>query len=250
MPTSREVVQEACTRLGYLPDKLPAERARRDFNALLRRLFEDTLTVLEEHERQVDAGQVLPELVRMQRSDIDQERDAMRSEGDDTDALHASVVRLLRKWHQVLRGLFLSVSQSRKQRGGKDFEYQIQTLLGLAQIPHEVQPKRERSDFIFPSTELLHKDRPKAVLLSAKRTLRERWQQVVNELQQVQCPNTYLATAEDRIAQNALNGIKARNIYLVVWDELKNESYAGEPLVVGYSQFIRDLTQHFLRQWQ
>jgi hypothetical protein len=180
---------------------------------------------------------------------VERERVAMRREGDDAEALQAAVVRLLRSWHETLRGLFLSVSQSRKQRGGKDFEYQIQVLLELAQIPHEVQSRRERADFILPSAELLRRDRPKAVLLSAKRTLRERWQEVVDELQRVGCPNTYLATTDESLTSNVVAEIKQRNIYLVVWDHVSLDKFPQEPAVVGYSKFIADLTTHFFPQW-
>jgi hypothetical protein len=131
----------------------------------------------------------------------------------------------------------------------EDFEYQIQILLELAQIPHEVQSRRERADFILPSTELLDKDRPKAVLLSAKRTLRERWQEVVDELQRVGCPNTYLATTDESFTKNVVAEIKKRNIYLVVWDHVSAEKFPQEPAVIGYSKFIHDLTQHFLPRW-
>lgn len=249
MPSSLSVVQETCRRLGYLPGALDVNQVRTGFDGLLRKLFEETLVVLEECERQVDAGEILPEFVRLQQADIERERLNMRNEGDDTAAFQSAIVRLLQSWHRTLRGVFLSISQSRKQRGGKDFEYQIQVLLELALIPHEVQSRRERADFILPSAELLQRDRPKAVLLSAKRTLRERWQEVVDELQRVGCPNTYLATADDSFTKNVVAEIRQRNIYLVVWDEVANGKFADEHAVIGYSKFIRDLTDHFLPQW-
>ena len=249
MPSSLAVVDETCRRLGYLPGSATAEDVRKGFNSMLRRLFDETLNVLEEHERRIDGGQILPEFVQLQRADIERERQEMRREGDDESALQAAVTRLLGNWRETLRGIFLSISQSRKQRGGKDFEYQIQRLLELAQIPHEVQPRRERADFILPSSDLLQRDRPKAVLLSAKRTLRERWQEVVDELQRVGCPNTYLATTDESFTQNVVGEIGKRNIYLVVWDEVKQRKFAGVAAVVGYSKFIADLTGHFLPQW-
>jgi hypothetical protein len=173
----------------------------------------------------------------------------MRREGDDAAAFESAIVRLLKEWHETLRGLFLSISQSRKQRGGKDFEYQIQLLLELSQIPHEVQSRRERADFILPSAGLLRANRPRAVLLSAKRTLRERWQEVVDELQRVGCPNTYLATTDEAVTGNVVAEIHSRNIYLVVWDEVKASRFRGSNGVISYSAFVEDLTTHFLPRW-
>jgi hypothetical protein len=249
MPTSLAVVQEACRRLDCLSGRRSCEEARNQFNSLLRALFDETLVVLEEFEADIDGRQVLQDFVVLHRSDVLDEREQMRREGDDVDSLERAVVRLLCKWHRGLHGVFLSVSQSRKQRAGKDFEYQIQVLLELAEIPHQVQSKRERADFILPSSELLETDRPRAVLLSAKRTLRERWQEVVDELQRVNCPNTYLATADEEFTSSVANEIKKRNIYLVTWDDVKKERFANDPGVVSYSKFMQDICTHFLPQW-
>jgi len=249
MPSSRDVVDETFERLGYSHGRITAEEARRNFDSLLRRFFDETLKVLEEHEQQVDAGMVLPKFVSAHQNDIERAREDMRRGGDDTIALQDTVVRLLQGWHETLRGLFLSISQSRKTRGGKDFEYQLQALLELAKIPHEVQAQKYRSDFILPSAQLLDTEKPKAVLLTAKRTLRERWQEVVDELEKVKCPNTYLATADDKITSNVVGEISKRNIYLVVWDSVNFDKFPDEPMVLGYSKFISVLTQHFLPQW-
>ena len=249
MPKSLAVVQEACTRLGYTAGKVTPSEVRSNFNEYLRHLFVTTLVVLEEYEQAIDAEQVIPQVVQLLADDVQREREQMKREGDTTTAFQSAISRLLSGWHGLLRGLYLSIAQSRKQRGGKDFEYELQSLLTLGDIPFEVQSQKDRADFIFPSSDLLYKERPKAVLLTAKRTLRERWQEVVNELAAIQCPNTYLATAEEKIASNALSGIRARNIYVIVWDEVKSSRYQSEPFVVGYSKFLQDLTRHFLPQW-
>jgi len=249
MPTSAEVVKEACNRLGYLSTSLQPDEVRQSFDARLRNLFEQALVVLEDYERKIDAGLVLPELVRGHRSDIEAEHRQLEKGGNGPDALQEAVTRLLKGWHVMLRGLFLSVSQSRKQRGGKDFEYQIRTLLELAAIPNEAQSRRERADFLLPSSAMLQTERPKAVLLSVKRTLRERWQQVVRELQDIGCPNTYLATAEDRVAPTVVQGINLHNIYVVVWEQVKREQFPTTAMVLGYNQFIVLVTTHFMPQW-
>jgi hypothetical protein len=249
MPTSADVVKEACERLTYSGSGVTREDIRLSFDTRLRSLFEETLVVLEDYEERIDAGLILPELVRERRSDIEGEYRQLEKAGHGPDAFQEAVTRLLKGWHVILRGLFLSVSQSRKQRGGKDFEYQIRTLLDLAAIPYEAQSRRERADFLLPSSAMLGTEKPKAVLLSVKRTLRERWQQVVRELQDIGCPNTYLATAEDGVAHSVVEGITRHNIYVVVWEQLKREQFPTAPMVVGYNQFIGLVTAHFMPQW-
>jgi len=72
---------------------------------------------------------------------------------------------------------------------------------------------------------------------------------VVDELQRVGCPNTYLATTDESLTANVVAEIKQRNIYLVVWDHVSADKFPQEPAVIGYSKFVRDLTEHFLPQW-
>jgi hypothetical protein len=249
MPSSAEVVREASARLGYSTGGVAFDEIRQSFDARLRKLFEETLVVLEDYEQEVDAGLILPQLVSGHRPDIEIEYRQLQRADNGPDALQEAVTRLLARWHGILRGLFLSVSQSRKQRGGKDFEYEIRTLLELARIPYEAQSRRERADFLFPSSAMLQTERPKAVLLSVKRTLRERWQQVVRELQDINCPNTYLATAEDTVAPSVVEGITTHNIYVVVWEEVKRVQFPSTGMVVGYNQFIQRVTGLFLPQW-
>jgi len=249
MPSSAEVVREACARLGYSAANVALDDARQSFDARLRKLFEETLVVLEDYEQKIDAGLILPELVSGHRPDIEAEYRQLQRADNGPDAFQEAVTRLLRGWHTILRGLFLSVSQSRKQRGGKDFEYQIRTLLELAGIPYEAQSRRERADFLLPSSAMLQTEHHKAVLLSVKRTLRERWQQIVRELQDINCPSTYLATAEDTVASSVVEAIAGRNIQVVVWEEVKRVQFPSTPMVVGYNQFIERVTGFFMPQW-
>ena len=119
MPSSRQIVEETLNRLNY---NLEDPRfVRKHFDKLLREVFQRTLHVLEEHEEEVD-------------------REVLKQAGFQINS----------QQYKLLREYFLSVSQSRKQRGGKDFELQVQTLLERAAIPFEAQPRKERVDLILP----------------------------------------------------------------------------------------------------
>ncbi|HID61850.1 MAG TPA: hypothetical protein EYP49_03770 [Anaerolineae bacterium] len=93
------------------------------------------------------------------------------------------------------------------------------------------------------------RDRNLAIVLSAKRTLRERWQEVVDELQRMNSPNVYLATTDESISLKKQREIAQRNIYLVVWDEVKQASFPDDSLVVGYSEFVNRILTHFEARW-
>ena len=59
------------------------------------------------------------------------------------DGFRAGVLHLMRSWYPHLRRCFLSISQSRKSRGGKDFELQIEGLLTLAGLPFDRQIRKD-----------------------------------------------------------------------------------------------------------
>jgi len=149
MPPSRQIVEEALVELERTHNIADQNYVRANFNQLLRELFVKTLEVLERYEERVDI-QLLQQV------------------------LGGCRVRLTPRQYRLLRDYFLSVSQSRKQRGGKDFELQVQGLLVRAGIPFVAQTRRERVDLVLPDQQLWNVDRARAVLISLKRTLRER----------------------------------------------------------------------------
>lgn len=217
MPSSQEVIEETLKRLSH--DLSDQAFVRKHFNSLLHEMFEKTLDVLEECEEKVDVG-----------------------------VLKEAGFKLNKTQYRLLRDYFLSVSQSRKQRGGKDFELQVQALLEKAGIPFEAQPRKERVDLILPSRSLWERDRARVVLLSLKRTLRERWRQVVDELYNLRCPNTYILTAETSLPQNSVQEIFSRSIYLVVWDEVKHEF--GNHRIFSMTELMERLSRIHMPVWE
>lgn len=248
IPSSREIVSQTLHELGYT-DQLASEHIRHNFNEYLRRVFEHALEVLERYEKPAYAVGAIDELADLQREDLVEARQVMKRAGDDEAAFETAFKWLIKKWYRFLWTLFLSISQSRKTRGGKDFELALSGLLDLMNIRHERQPARYRADFILPSMDVYRRDRNLAIVLSAKRTLRERWQEVVDELQRMNSPNVYLATTDESISLEKQREIAQRNIYLVVWDEVKQASFSDDSLVVGYSEFVNRILTHFEARW-
>jgi hypothetical protein len=249
IPSSREIVSQTLHELGYTDQLVDSEHVRQNFNEYLRGVFEHALEVLERYEEPTYAVGAIDKLADLQRDDLVEARQVMKQAGDDEAAFETAFKWLIRKWYRFLWTLFLSISQSRKTRGGKDFELAISGLLELMNIPHERQPARYRADFILPSVDVYRRDRNLAIVLSAKRTLRERWQEVVDELQRMNSPNVYLATTDESISLEKQKEIAQRNIYLVIWDEVKRASFPDASLVVGYSEFVNRILIHFEARW-
>jgi len=246
MPPSAQVVVETWDLLGY--ESLDVDQVRANFNELLYDLFIKTLDVLESHEQKVDVETLLPQVVQKNPGLVASLRSKMKNLGDDEHALAATLSHFLQNVHPVLKGYYLSIAQSRKQRGGQDFQLQVEFLLKNAAIPYEKQATESRVDFLLPSKKAFEKDRPRSVVLSLKRTLRERWKQVASEIKDLKCPNTYLVTTE-KITPKDVDDIKALTIYFVVWDSVKRQSFPSEPAVVGFSKLIGDIVGLYMPQW-
>jgi hypothetical protein len=245
LPSSKEIIDETFEELGYVPDTISPDEVMANFNSILREAWEHALVVLERHEERVYATGITRELSEEYPDDIEEANRVAEDEG-----FLAGVTRLLESWYPMLRRAFLSVSQSRKQRGGKDFELQIEKLLDLAEVPYFKQEPRYRTDLILPDLETFERNKTIAVIVSVKRTLRERWAEVAEELFNLRSPNVFLFTADENVTGTHVERICGQyNIHLVVWDHVKAERYPGEPLVLGYTEWANERLAVLRQYW-
>ena len=245
LPGSAAIVKETFERLGYVEGAISAEEVIKRFNELLRTLWMETLVTLETHEDRVYAAGIPRELIKEFPDQFSASEHVARSQG-----FQEGVTHLISQWYPYLRRVFLSVSQSRMQRGGKDFELQIEGLFALAGIPYQEQEKQNRTDLILPNLEAYTRNRNVAAIVSVKRTLRERWAEVAEELFNLRSPNVFLFTADENVSTNHIERICGRyNIYLVVWDSEKAAKFSDQPLVIGYTEWAVQLLAAMKQHW-
>ncbi len=249
MPKSEVIVRTAFAELGLTgastldPKSKAPEDILKHFDSYLNQAFVKSLEVLERFEGEVYPT-VLRELAKRRAGTLDKieasggKRAFSLKVGDALDTLYPDLWKV-----------FLSRSNSRKQRGGKDFEEQLGQLLALAGVPFDPQIKTFHSDFILPSTAFFRKDKSRAMLISAKRTLRERWQNLVNEIYETRCPNAYLCTTDEAMSAEVIERMRKYNLRLVVWDKVKAAKFKDEPVVLGYSQLANDEIPAFKPRW-
>ena len=245
LPPSAQIVGETFQRLGYTDESLSRDDVLSNFNWYLKILFDETLPTLESYEERA-YSQGIPKGLLEEYPDL-----AKNAENIAADrGFQAGVLQLFQEWYPMLRRAFQSVDQSRRTRGGKDFELQIEGLLSLAEIPFTRQDAKSRTDLILPSSATFQYDRTVSLVVSVKRTLRERWREVVEELSNLQAPNIYLFTADSNVADSVVNRVcRQLHIHLVVWDEIKDGQYPNEPLVYGYTQWADQRLQFLMREW-
>ncbi|MBP3314164.1 MAG: hypothetical protein J6K84_05895 [Oscillospiraceae bacterium] len=150
---------------------------------------------------------------------------------------------------QHIYQLCLSNTQSRRSRAGKEFEAIIELLLMGAGIPMDTQGNIGKKVFIEKSLGKLVDivspgvveyviDKNYTSLISAKTTLRERWQEVPEEMNRTGAREMFLATLDDSVTTEVLNTLYEANIRIVTTKRNKQENYATERRVIDFETLL------------
>lgn len=146
---------------------------------------------------------------------------------------------------------FLSLSQSRRARAGSAFEEIIRVLFKKLGYPFTEQAVIDgKPDFLMPGRVYYEKYASDCIIFTVKRTLRERWRQIVTE--GTAGRGFFLATIDEEISENSLNDMKNNRIYLVVPAELKSKipHYKTAPNVISFEDFFEDYLDPAMKRWK
>lgn len=156
--------------------------------------------------------------------------------------------------------LSLSTTNSRRARAGKTFEKIIEKLMTILDYPFENQSDlgtqfyrdsglTKMVDIIIPSKEKYSSDRSNCVIITMKTTLRERWAQVVEEINRTNIPHIYLLTLDDSITPNLVSTLNQYNIKIVLYDSIKETRYSNSNNIIGFDRFFFTDIPHYLEYW-
>ena len=146
---------------------------------------------------------------------------------------------------------FLSIAQSRKARAGGAFEDIIKTLFKRLDYPFEEQQIiNGKPDFLMPGKKHYDTNAMDCIIFTAKRTLRERWRQIVTE--GTRGLGFFLATIDEKITSTQLKEMKENRIYLVLPASMKKtiKHYATAPNVISFESFFKDYLDPALKRWK
>ncbi len=150
-----------------------------------------------------------------------------------------------------MKSLHMSISQSRKTRAGKAFEFIIGEMFKRLHYPFEPQQLVDGAtpDFLMPSYAHFEENPIDCIIFTAKRTLRERWRQIVTEANKGYA--FFLATIDPKVTNNQINEAMKHKIYFVMPENLvsKNEHYKCSPNVITFEQFFEDHLDPAVRRW-
>lgn len=163
-----------------------------------------------------------------------------------------SIVKFIELYSTHIYDLSLSNTQSRRSRAGKEFEFIIELILMGVGISLDTQGSvgsgvfetahlAKLVDFVTPGATEYKIDKRNTSLISAKTTLRERWQEVGDEMSRTMAREMYLATLDDSITKNVASIIAKNNIILVTLEEYKHTLYKDFVNVISFETMIDEL---------
>lgn len=150
--------------------------------------------------------------------------------------------------------LNLSNTQSRRSRAGKEFEAIIELILIGADIPMDSQGNIGKQvfldkglgklvDIVSPGSVEYVLNKRDTVLISAKTTLRERWQEVPEEMGRTGAREMFLVTLDDSISKEVIENLNDANIQVVTTKLLKDEKYSAYHSVISFEKLLAILKE-------
>ena len=151
-----------------------------------------------------------------------------------------------------LDAFFMSIAQSRKSRAGKVFEWILEELLNKRlgyPMDGQVNIDGAKPDFVLPSKDYFDNNPIDCMLLTAKRTLRERWRQVVTEANKTY--SYFLATIDPKVTKTQLEQAAKHKIFLVTTKNKihQSEHYAQAGNVLSFEDFIKNHLDPAMNRW-
>lgn len=156
---------------------------------------------------------------------------------------------ILGEHFKELKEFFKSLGQSRSSRAGKAFETIHNRLFKTLGYPFAEQPIiNGKPDFIMPSVERYNENPRDCIVFTAKRTLRERWRQVVTE--GTKGSAFYLATIDKTMSDTQLRAMHELRVNLVCPKRIKEAHYSRVENVLSFEQFFLDVVDPAMERWK
>lgn len=232
MATPASVIDEAFSALP--PERKTPAYIKSNFSGLIEELEHGAHSIYRNYETRVGADALLQYFGM-----------------DKAIPVPLKFLELFKESFEDLNLFFLSLAQSRKSRAGKAFEVIIKRLFKALDYPFDEQVViNGKPDFLLPSEKHYRVHAPDCIIFTAKRTLRERWRQIVTE--GIRGLAFYLATIDEKVTENALSEMKANRIYLVVPMQLKKSigHYTEAPNVLTFETFFKQHLDPAMQRWK
>lgn len=161
-----------------------------------------------------------------------------------------AVTNFIETYPENIYQLTLSNTNSRRSRAGKEFEAILELLLMACDVSMDSQGNIGKKEFtekglgkmvdiVTPTATQFVINKYDTVLISAKTTLRERWQEVSEENNRTSATSMYLATLDDGITSEVIEALDDAGVRLVVPKTMKDNTYNQYGSVISYEQLFK-----------
>lgn len=231
---SKTIIVEALRNIDdsfrYSPEEVKA-----NFDHLVLETEKEAHRVYRNYEREY-AGEVLAALI----SHL-VERGEIGGVGD--------VGSILGAHSDLLDKFYMSLAQGRKARAGRAFEQFHNNFFRRLDYPFTEQPViNGKPDFLLPSEDYYRENAPDCIIFTAKRTIRERWGQIVTE--GTRGLGFYLSTIDASISRNELTRMRQNRITIVCPQEIQQQNYKDVRNVLSYQDFFRLHLDPAMTRWK
>lgn len=157
--------------------------------------------------------------------------------------------------------LSLSNTQSRRSRAGSTFEAIIYKVYECLDYPYASQSKvgtkvfsalglGKKVDSVLPGTDYFVKRRNKTIIGTMKTSLRERWQEVAEEIKRTNIPVIHLLTADDDISESKALEMANHNIIIVTYDWVANSpALKNSKNIISFEEYLFEEIPSILKFW-
>lgn len=165
------------------------------------------------------------------------------------DAKPDQIYRFLEENFGGIDKFCLSLTQSRRPRAGKTFELCVSTLFETLGYPYseQIEVDGAHPDYVLPSADWYSQYSGDCMIFTLKRTLRERWRQIVTE--GVSGQSFYLGTIDDKLSKAELGRMQDRRVIIVVPVALKKEKYLESLNVISFETFFEHHLDTAVARW-
>lgn len=157
--------------------------------------------------------------------------------------------------------LSLSNTQSRRVRAGATFEAIVYQIYDYLNYPFDSQKKAgkkvfdnaglgKKVDSILPSVACFNQRRDKTIIGTMKTSLRERWQEVAEEISRTNIPAIHLLTVDESISVSKARQMGEHNIIVVTFDDVaSSEKFAEMRKIISFETYMFTEVPAILDYW-
>jgi len=219
IPTVDFILEEAWNKL-----RSKTKRIGKNFGQDLVVMDDEATKIFREYERQA-LLELAQGWLKGRREEVRKKLEkVIAQKGWDNFIREAS--RIFMEFGVLVQALEKDLGNMRKARGGKSFEKVVLRVLHFininAEVPHgDAKDKLRRIDVVVPSVEIALRTPDRAIFLTCKRTLRERWKQEVPQVKLNQ--RIYLLTIDKELTEKTAEDINEKGFIAFVRDEVKHK---------------------------